>query len=296
MMKNTSLVVVILTLLISFTGCENNVEPTASGVNEISDEPKSIQFDIDPNSLQTEHFPTFSVEYSALKLPGINLSALKYYYPAPSLNITVDREFVVEANDSFEVEIKNCKTGSEWYVDLGSVGLGAENNWTNSEVAFLRTEEVTNSDSTITYQFVFRTLKQGKGYICFIEENQFGQASSNESHGLLVGYTVDPLTKMWLNVDEINWIYNTKVGTFSTVSVRIKGSTNACRLRGMTYGDGVPMAMEIPLQDRTDFDVEIPVAFSNAEGVTLRTSSELLLYGTVGLPKVIPLINPKSAK
>jgi hypothetical protein len=174
------------------------------------------------------------------------------------------------------------------------VGLGPENNWTNSEVTLSRTEEVTDSDSTITYQFVFTTLKQGKGYICFVEENRLGQVSSNQSHGLLVGYTANPLTKIWLNVDEIKWVYNAEKGTFSTVSVKIKGSTNVYRLRGMTYGDGVAMAMEIPLQNNTDFEIEIPVAFSHVEGVTLKANSELILYGTVGLPKVISLINPEN--
>jgi hypothetical protein len=294
MMKNISLVIVILILLIPFTGCENNVGPTTSDVGEISDQPKLIEFSIDPASIQTEHFPIFSVDYSALKLDGINLTTVKYYYPAPNLNITVDREFVVAANDSFEVEIRNCRTGYEWYIDFGSVGLGGQNNWTNSEVTLSRTEEVTNSDSTITYQFVFRTLREGKGYICFIEEDQLGRVSSNESHGLLVGYTADALSKIWLNVDEIKWIYNTEQGTFSTVSVKIRGNTNVYRLRGMTYGDGVSMAMEIPLQNNTDFEIEIPIAFSHMEGVTLKTNSELLLYGTVGLPKVISLRNPEN--
>jgi hypothetical protein len=296
MMKKISLVIVILSLLGSFTGCENNVGPTASDEDEISDQPASIEFTTNPDSMRTEHFPIFSVDYSALKLEGINLTAVKYYYPAPNLNITVDREFVVAANDSFEVEIKNCKTGYEWYVDLGSVGLGGQSNWTNTEVTLSRTEEVTNSDSTITYQFVFRTLRKGKGYICFIEENQQGQVSSNESHGLVVGYTSNPLSKIWLNVDEVRWIYNTEGGTFSTVSVKIEGSTNVYRLRGMTYGDGVSMAIEIPLQNNTDFEIEIPIAFSHVGGLTLKANSELLLYGTVGLPKVISLVNPESDK
>lgn len=62
----------------------------------------------------------------------------------------------------------------------------------------------------------------------------------------------------------------------------------------MTYGDGVLMAMEIPIQSDNYFESEIPVAFSFQEGVTLTTSTELILYGTVGLPRIIPLINPKS--
>ncbi len=209
-MKKISLVIVILSLLGSFTGCENNVGPTTSDIAEISDQPSSIEFTVNPESIQTEHFPIFSVDYSALKLDGINLTAVRYYYPAPNLNITVDREFVVAANDSFEVEIKNCRTGYGWVVDLGTIDFGEQNKWINSEVTLLRTEEAAGSNNTIDYRFVFRTLKQGKGYICFIEENQQGQVSSNESHGLLVGYTANALSKIWLNVDEIKWTYNTE--------------------------------------------------------------------------------------
>ena len=62
----------------------------------------------------------------------------------------------------------------------------------------------------------------------------------------------------------------------------------------MTYGDGVAMAEEIPIDIDNKFEIEIPVAFSHVEGVTLKTNSELLLYGTVGLPKIIVLVNPKS--
>ena len=63
----------------------------------------------------------------------------------------------------------------------------------------------------------------------------------------------------------------------------------------MAYGDGEIMAKEIPIQSDNSFEIEIPVAFSNQEGVELKTNSELLLYGTVGLPKIVPLINPKNS-
>jgi hypothetical protein len=53
-------------------------------------------------------------------------------------------------------------------------------------------------------------------------------------------------------------------------------------------------AMEIPIENSNNFEIEIPVAFSHMEGIILKTSSKLLLYGTVGLPKIIPLVNPLS--
>ncbi len=95
------------------------------------------------------------------------------------------------------------------------------------------------------------------------------------------------------NDESINWIYNTEKGSGSSVSVKLTGTTNIYRLRAMTYGDGIISAMEIPVKNNT-FEAEIPVAFSHVDGITLKTKTELILYGTVGLPIVIQLKNPKN--
>jgi len=283
-----------LLLIIICVNCKTNIEPNNDNKNVIFCEPKTIEFNINEDSIETEQFPKYSREYSTLELIGINLTSLKYYYPDPDHNFVVDKEFVVVTNDSFEVELKNCSSKYNWFVDVGTIEIDENHEWINPEVALLRTEKVVNSDNTITYRFIFQSLTQGKGYICFIEENQSGEISANESHGLLIGYSINPLNKINLNLDEIKWIYNIEEGTFSTVSLALKGTTNCYRLRGMTYGDGIIMAMEIPIQDDNSFEIEIPVAFSHVEGITLKTCSELLVYGTVGLPKIIPLVNPKS--
>jgi len=281
-----------LIIVITFTSCNSSNEPSNLDKFEITSEPISIEININPDSLQIEQSPHYSIDYSDLKLNGVDLTTVKYYCPTP--DIEVDREFIVAANDSFEVEIKYCNNEYEWLIDLGTIELGENNSWINSEVILLRTEKVINVDNTTNHKFIFKTLKEGKGYICFIEKNQLGEISSSESHGLLVGYSINPLDKIILNVDEIKWKYNTEKGTFSTVSVSLIGTTNIYRLRGISTGDGLLMSMEIPFQNDKSFEIELPVAFSNIEGVTLKTNSKLLLYGTVGLPKVIPLINPKS--
>ncbi|MBU1114145.1 MAG: hypothetical protein KKE09_03325, partial [Bacteroidetes bacterium] len=183
---------------------------------------------------------------------------------------------------------------NEWLIDLGNIESSEDHTWINSEVALLKTENNMNTDSTINYKFTFKALKEGKGYISFKERNSLGVISSNESHGLIIGYSINALNKILLNVEEIKWKYNKADGRFSTVRVYLKGTTNVYRLRATTSGDGLLMAMEIPIQDDKSFEIEIPVAFSHIVGVTLDTNSELLLYGTVGLPKIIPLINPKS--
>jgi hypothetical protein len=274
-------------VIITLSSCSNNTEPATQDKFEIISDPLSIEIDVSSDSLQIENSPNHSIDYSELKLNGVDLTSVKYYCPTQRLE--VNREFVVAKNDSFSVVINNCKPEYEWTIDLGE-----NNNWLNSEVALLRTEKIINLDSTIDYKFIFKTLKEGKGYICLIEKNQLGEISSNESHGLLIGYSTNSLNKISLNIDEITWKYNTKEGTFSTVSVNIKGTTNIYRLRGMSSGDGELMANEIAIQNDDSFEIELPVAFSHIEGVTLKTDSELLLYGTVGLPKIIQLINPKN--
>ena len=286
---------VLLLLLITFSSCnDNNTDPTNRDKIEISSEPIDIEINVNPDSLRKEQFPVYSVDYLFLKLNGIDLTTVKYLCPASNSNNKVDREFVISDKDSFEVDINNCKNENDWLVDLGSIDFGENQQWINEEVTLVRTEKTLNVDNTINYRFIFQSLSKGKGYICFIEKNQQGEISCNTSHGLLIGYSINPLNKIQLNIDKITWIYNLKEGSFSTVSVLIKGTTNIYRFRGMTYGDGISSAMEIPINNDNSFEVEIPVAFSHVEGIMIKTDSELLLYGTVGLPKIIPLVNPAS--
>jgi len=54
---------------------------------------------------------------------------------------------------------------------------------------------------------------------------------------------------------------------------------------------GMAMVMEIPFQSNHRFEIEIPIAFTFAENIILTANSELLIYGTVGLLKIISLIN-----
>ncbi len=278
--------------LLTFSGCNNNTEPTHQYEFDVISEPFTTEINVNPDSLQIENSPNYSIDYTALQLNGVELPSVKYYYPTQG--VEVNREFVVTPNDSFSVVITNCEPEYEWSIDLGTLELGENNNWINSEVSLLRTEKTINVNNTINYKFIFKTLKKGKGYICFIEKNQLGEISSNESHGFLIGYSINALNKILLNIDKITWKYNTKKGTFSTVSVNIQGTTNIYRLRGISSGDGILMANEIMIQNDGSFEMEIHVAFSHVEGVTLKTNSELLLYGTVGLPKIIQLLNPKN--
>ena len=281
-----------LLLTILFSSCHNNIESVNTGPLEITSESVNEIISVFPDSLLPEKNPQYTIDYSNLKLKGVNLGTLKYYYPTPKYNLEVDKEFNIALKDSFSVVIKNCKSNYNWKVDLGNIDAGYYK-WTNSEVELSRIEKSVNQDSSTNYKFTFNSLKKGKGYICFIEQNQKGESSSNESHGLIVGYTIDALENIIFNVESINWIYNTKKGSGSSVSVKLTGTTNVYRLRAMTYGDGIMSAMEIPVQNNT-FEAETPVAFTHVDGITLKTNTELILYGTVGLPIVIQLKNPKN--
>lgn len=283
---------VLLLLLLAFSSCNNNTDPNNADKIEIIGKPITIEININPDSLQIEQSPVFSVDYSSLKLKGVNITSVKYSFPAITPANEVDKEFVISNKDSFEVDINNCKNENDWLVDLGSIDFGENQQWINEEVDLVRTEKTLNADNTINYRFIFQSLSKGKGYICLIEKNNLGEISSNESHGLLIGYSINPLNKIQLNINEIIWKYNIGEGSFSTVSVLIKGTTNIYRLRGMTYGDGVLEAIEIPINYDNSFEKEITMAFCHVEGLMLKTDSELLLYGTVGLPKIIQLVNP----
>ncbi|MGE5681583.1 MAG: hypothetical protein ACM34K_11965 [Bacillota bacterium] len=277
-----SIIIFIAGVFLFTLGCNKSTEPEGEK-SEIRNAPKTITFDADPGSLTKEHFPSYSTDYSALKINGLSLNAVKSSYPEYA-----DKEFIIAAGDSFLIEIKNCKKDSKWKIDTGDLDIADDFRWINSEVLLLKSDKYSNPDSTVNYRFTFKGLKNSKGYICFIENS-----SSNASHGLIIGYTINPLNKVILSVDDIKWKFNTEKGSFSYVKVWLKGTTNAYRLRGMTYGDGLSMAMEIPVVNN-NFEIEIPVSFSHNEGITLTTNTELLLYGTTGLPLTVKLINPKS--
>lgn len=276
-------------IIIAFCSCNKGTEPVEKNFSIVS-QIRSVEEDAvrlaDTTIIQ--HSPFYSVLYSSLELNGVDLFYIKYVYPEKA-----NCEFVVSQGDSFTVEIKGCKKDRTWLVDLGDIKLSNNDSWINSEVQLIRNEKSFNSDSTVNNRFTFKALKSSKGYVCFIETDRSGSASSNDSHGLVIGYDVNPLDKVSTQIFSCIWEYNTEGGSFSTVRLKIKGTTNAYRLRGLTYGDGIIGAMEIPITNN-NFDIEIPVAFSHVEGIILKTSTKLIVYGAIGSPKIIRLINPKS--
>lgn len=282
---------ILVSIIIAFYGCNKGTEPVENN-SRINSQVKPVEDDVVrfADTTITQHSPSYSVLYSSLDLIGVDLYSIKYTYPEEARC-----EFVISQNDSFTVEIKGCKKDKTWLVDLGDIKFSSNDSWINSEVQLISSEKSLNPDSTVNNRFTFKALKSSKGYVYFIETDQAGAASSNDSHGLVIGYDINPLDKVSTQIYSSIWEYNAEGSSFSTVRLRIKGTTNAYRLRGMTYGDGLAMAMEIPIENN-NFDIEIPVAFSHVKDVTLTTSTELIVYGTIGLPRIIKLINPKSSQ
>ncbi|MGE5497135.1 MAG: hypothetical protein ACM3Q2_03655 [Syntrophothermus sp.] len=276
--------------IIAFCSCNKGTEPAEDNSRIVSQlrpvEDDAVRL---ADTLITQHSPLYSVPYSRLKLNGVELYSAKYTYPSAA-----NCEFVISQDDSFTVEIKGCKKDRTWLVDLGDIKLNGAGSWTNTEVQLISNTKSYNHDSTVNNRFTFKALKSSKGFVYFIETNQSGSASSNESHGLAIGYDINPLDNVSLQIYSTVWEYNTEGGSFSTLHLLLKGTTNAYRLRGMTYGDGLAMAMEIPIKNNS-FDVEIPVAFSNEKDVTLTNNTKLIIYGTKYLPRIITLVNPKSS-
>ena len=145
---------------------------------------------------------------------------------------------------------------------------------------------------SINYKFIFNTTCPNKGYISFIEKN--GNSINSNARGLLIGYDANAIQNLAIEITDIQWIYKTAKGAFSTVGVNIKGETNAYRLRATNSGDGILMAFDIPINSDGSFEASYNIAFSYVEGVILTANTTLVLYGSPGLPKTIVLKNPKS--
>lgn len=283
----------LMALAFVFANCNTDTFSPNSDDLSISEGSKKIEINVDKNLTKNEPSPSLVFEYSALTLRGDSLLNIKMFYPTTKRFGDPSREFNVSVNDSFSVEIKKCNKENDWYADLGEMPYGGSP-WTNTDISLMRTEKNFNNDGSYNCKFVYKVMNPGKGYIAFIEKTKTGAVQSS-SRGVFIGYNANPLNKVYVNFEEVKWLYNTISGSFSTVSVKIKGTTNAYRLRCRTSGDGLLSAAEVPVNNGR-FDDTINIAFSHVSGLILTTSSELAVYGTVGLPKLISLINPKGKK
>ena len=277
--------------IIVFSGCKNSSEPVSSQETNqgflfsLDGDTALYTFTSNPDSIKTEPHPNVQIYYDSLQNIGIEALEVEYGFPNSFPSMSVINEIKVGSRDSFEVNIINCQPDKKWNAKLGNF------DWKDSSVILNKIDTAGASDSKINYKFRFITQGKSKGYIGFYEENSDGSVSSN-AKGVIAGYTMDPLENIWIDIKNIKWIYDTRKNVFSSVSIAVRGQTNAYRMRIMTYGDGVSFAREIPINNGS-FSDTIGLAFSNESGLVLTVSTEMALYGTSGLPKLIPLVNPK---
>ena len=280
MIKKYIIITAAALLTLSLLSCSNSVSPVTQSKTST------------PSVSDTS--AVFSIDYSNIPLGGVSQeNIIENYFPDSALDIKVQKEFLLAPGDTFKVSVQNSNPGYNWTVNYGTVNDSSGSEWINDEVGLIQSDSSVNSDKTINHEFYFRALKKGKGYLCFVESSKIDGLPVYNPHGFIVGYTIDPLDSVWVKIDTVEWYYTTS--PYSIVSVRLKGTTNAYRLRGMEYGDGLASAIEIPVRNSLSFDVKYNVAFRHVEGVYIKTDTRLLLYGAAGFPKVIIIKNPRNS-
>ncbi len=80
------------------------------------------------------------------------------------------------------------------------------------------------------------------------------------------------------SIEKAQWVNDT--AGFSSVSLYLKGKTNAKKMAVTTRGDGVVGDQAINLNVLGEFDDSIPIAFSHVGGIILQTSTNVKFYGS----------------
>jgi hypothetical protein len=97
---------------------------------------------------------------------------------------------------------------------------------------------------------------------------------------------------LWIKTDPIVWIYDTS--GFSTVSIFIKGNTNADSVGIETHGDGLISTYKIKLNSNHAFSDSVSIGFSHVSGEYINYfDTKITLYKTNGDSAEIVVLNPK---
>jgi hypothetical protein len=89
--------------------------------------------------------------------------------------------------------------------------------------------------------------------------------------------TVDTSADLEYALTDTQWVYDT-VG-FSTVSLYVKGATNARMVLVETHGDGLYGNYPLDLNSSGEFEDTVSIAFSHVNGLFLSTSTRIKFYG-----------------
>jgi hypothetical protein len=89
--------------------------------------------------------------------------------------------------------------------------------------------------------------------------------------------TVDTSTDLEYALADTQWVYDT--AGFSTVSLYIKGTTNARTVLVETHGDGLYGNYPLNLNSSGEFEDTVSIAFSHVSGLFLSTGTRIKFYG-----------------
>ena len=186
-------------------------------------------------------------------------------------------EFVKSVFDSFTVELSGCANQTQWILFKD-----------DSIVKCLKTDSIAETDSSFTMKWHFTAQKSGKGILQFLVSSY---SLKTEGHSeMLIGYSINPKDSMWVSINKIFWIFDTSRG--SSVSLALQGETNAFALSLQTFGDGLFNQPFLKIDSLGEFSDTLNIAFSAVGRYIIQASTQLFIYGTVGIPQSILLKNP----
>jgi hypothetical protein len=295
-MKNIIGAAAFLLCVIPLAGCGDSDNPVSEdSYMQIEVGPKYYSFPTSMDTVVVETSPIHVVDRDDIPNGAEEYMVMDdLMFPGRFMNSyddVVAHDFVIHPGDYFQVKITNCRTALHWFAKLDADYL-----------VLARRDSIAVSSELFDMKYTFQTTGPGKGYIGFAEtDTSFGGCPgaciSSNSKSLIVGYTAGVVEDLYVDLEKITWEYDMVVWKYgpeknSTLAVFLSGSTNARRLKVETYGDGVLSCCEIEIDDDSHFSRKVGIAFRYGSDEYLKTGTKIAVYGTVGPPKVIELVNP----
>jgi hypothetical protein len=238
-----------------FVSChKNSTEP-----NDEDKKEKTLSYNV--SQLSNEYIPLL-------------LIASNLIYPDSTRNWYIPDEIVVSLNEQYKVELNNCPINQAWTYEIEDQAM-----------KLIRCDTLLN-DSTMNLTYSFSASEACKGCLLFLNNNLSSQRR------LVVQYTCSPLSSIVFNLTHQDWLVDTT--GFSVLRIYLAGQTNVQKLKVETYGDGLVGAVSIYPKNDGSFSDTISIAFSYVSGVVLNNNTRIALYGAIGFPKIINIINPNN--
>lgn len=271
--------------LLLVIGCEgeDTITPPVDEVRTLTleGEPVYALYTTDMDWVRQHYSDTYSVPYNNVGWERVP-SALEFeWMPFWMIPEAATDTELVDSNDGIiRVEITGCPNGHTWDVSC-------------SDPDYLRLIEeniVKTSEATYDVSYTYKILMPGKGYIGFKEIYPSDWGGPRE-RGMGIIYTCVPIEELYVEINSITWFYEIHEWG-SSVSAMFSGRTNAHKL--LTRGSGGcvlgPM-QEISIDSEGVFSSSIYASRLRYDEF-LHGDSRIYVIGTIGLPKVVELVNP----